>query len=183
MIRVGIANRVCAVSGPMPPLLSVNRSQIVCVSFIGPFVPNSHVVRLEIASVTVPAEEPKQLVNDGAEMNFLGRDKREAVGQAIARLRTEDRIRAGASAVGLELAIGQDQAEQLVILEHRVRRDCWGKKGKRKTKNCGRAACCVLRIVMMEEIALDRFSSWLILVEMFSARTRVAYSSSLRRRL
>ena len=51
-------------------------------------------------------------------VNLLGREQRKAIGQRIARLRAEHGIRARAGAVGLELAVLQNVAEQIEILNH-----------------------------------------------------------------
>src|ERR1017187_5204138 len=103
----------------MPPLLSVNRPQILFVSFISPFIPNCHLIILEEACVADPSEKPQQFVDDGAEMNLLRCDQRKSAGQTVARLRAENGIRARAGAVGLELSVFEDVPQQIEILNHR----------------------------------------------------------------
>jgi acyl-coenzyme A thioesterase PaaI-like protein len=54
-------------------------------------------------------------------MNFLGCDERETIGEPIARLSAEHRIRACAGAVGFELPVFQHEFEKLVVLKHSKR--------------------------------------------------------------
>ena len=48
---------------------------------IGPFVPNSHPVFLEVGDVGVPFQKPQQLMNDGTEVQLFGREHRKAFRQ------------------------------------------------------------------------------------------------------
>ena len=55
--------------GPRAPLIAIHRSQISM--FIGPLVPNSNPIVLEVGNVGVAFQKPKQLVDDAAQMQFF----------------------------------------------------------------------------------------------------------------
>lgn len=57
---------------PGTPLLSVDGSEIAI--FICPLIPDRDFVVFEILNVRVAFEKPEQLVNDGAQVEFLGRE-------------------------------------------------------------------------------------------------------------
>ncbi len=102
-----IANRVddlCnlvddfAVGGaPGAPLRAVDRAEIAV--FVGPFVPDAHLVFAQVGDIGITLEEPEQFVNNRMQMQFLGRDQRESVGQVEAHLVAEHRQRAGPGAI------------------------------------------------------------------------------------
>src|SRR6266576_3452015 len=100
----------------MPPLLAVNRPQVAVL--VGPFVPDGHLIFLQVTNVSLTAKEPQQFVDDRAQMQLLRREQREIILQGKARLRAEDGIRAGTRAVGLELSVLQNVSQQLKILDH-----------------------------------------------------------------
>ena len=50
------------VVGPRPPLVAVDMAEVAV--FVGPFVPYSDTVFLEIAGVGVPFQEPQQFIDD-----------------------------------------------------------------------------------------------------------------------
>jgi hypothetical protein len=52
----------------MTPLLPINGTQIAV--FVRPFVPDGHFVFLEVTDVGIATQEPEQLIDDGAEMQF-----------------------------------------------------------------------------------------------------------------
>ena len=69
-------------TGKGAPLVSVDRPQVAVL--IRPFVPDGDAVFLEVADVGVAGQEPQQFMDDGAQVQFLGRDQRKAVGQPVA---------------------------------------------------------------------------------------------------
>src|SRR4051812_36077527 len=83
---------------------------------VGPLVPDRYAALLQPFHVGVAAQEPEQLVDDGFEMQLLGRQQRKAVAQAEAHLAAEHRARAGAGAVGLERAALEQLLQQIEIL-------------------------------------------------------------------
>jgi hypothetical protein len=119
-LRDGLVNLVdaAAVGGaPVRPLRAIDAAQVAV--RVRPFVPDRHAVFVERFHVRLAAQKPEQLVDDGLEMGFLGRDERKAVAQRKAHLCAEDGIGAGAGAVGLELAVFEDVPEQIEVLNHR----------------------------------------------------------------
>ena len=84
-------------SRPRTPLVTINWTQIAI--FIGPFVPNRNLVIVQILDVRIALQKPQQLVNDTAQVEFLGREAREALGKVKAGLATKHRTGASASAV------------------------------------------------------------------------------------
>ena len=77
--------------------MTVNRTQVAI--FIGPFVPNRNLVIVQVLDIRIALQEPQQLVNDAAQVEFLGREAREALGKVKASLAAKHRTSAGASAV------------------------------------------------------------------------------------
>ena len=69
--------------------------------------------------IRVAAEEPEQFVEDGLGVELLRGQQREAIAERKTCLCAEDRVSARPGAVGLELALLQDEPEQLVILINR----------------------------------------------------------------
>ena len=72
----------------------------------------------EVLDVRVAAQKPEQLVDDRLEVQLLGGDHRKAIGQRVARLRTEHRVRSRARAVGLERTVVEDESKEFLILDH-----------------------------------------------------------------
>ena len=85
---------------PGAPLGAVNGAEIAL--GVGPLVPDGNAVLLEPADIGIAAEEPEELVDDGFQVEFLGRQEGKGVAEAEAGLGAEDGIGAGAGAVGLE---------------------------------------------------------------------------------
>ena len=82
---------------PTAPLLAINRPQIaVC---IGPLIPNRDAVLFQIGDICIAGQKPEQLVNDGLQVQFLGRQNRKTVTQIKSHLMAEHRQSAGAGAV------------------------------------------------------------------------------------
>ena len=101
---------------PGSPLLAIDRTELAVL--VGPLVPDPHAVVVEIFDVGVAGEEPEQLVDDRLEVQLLGRHQRKAFGQVEAHLMAEHRQRAGAGAVALLHAVGENVLHQIEILAH-----------------------------------------------------------------
>ena len=100
------------------PLRAVNGAEVAIL--ISPFIPNRYAVFLKPADVCVTSQHPEQFVDDGFEVKFFSGEKRESLRKLESRLRTENRICAGAGAVGLLLAMFHHVAEELEVLDHRL---------------------------------------------------------------
>ena len=68
--------------------------------------------------VGVAAQEPEQLADHRAQVDLLGGDQREAVGEVEPHLVAEHAERAGAGAVGLLGALVEDPLDQVEVLPH-----------------------------------------------------------------
>ncbi len=101
---------------PMSPLIAIDRSQIAV--FIRPFVPDGYAVFLQPGDVAFPPEKPQQLDDDGAEVQFFGRDHREALGEIKPHLMSENAGRSGAGPVGFLYSFMENSSHQVVILLH-----------------------------------------------------------------
>jgi hypothetical protein len=62
---------------PRPPLVTVDWAQIAI--FVSPFIPNSHLVVVEILDIGIAGEKPEELVDDRAQMELFCGKAREAV--------------------------------------------------------------------------------------------------------
>ena len=96
--------------------MAVDRAEVAEV--VGPLVPDRDAALLQPAHVGVAAQEPQQLADDRAQVQPLGRDDREALGQVEAHLVAEHAAGAGAGAVGLVGTGGHDVVEQVEVLAH-----------------------------------------------------------------
>ena len=115
--HVGDLVDVAAVGrGPATPLVAVNRAQVAV--FVRPFVPDGNVVVFQVFDVGIAFEEPQQLVDNRAQVEFFGGQKRETLRQIEAHLVAEHGARAGAGAVGFVVAVLHDVAHQAEILFH-----------------------------------------------------------------
>jgi hypothetical protein len=73
---------------------------------------------LELLDVGAAAQEPEELVDDRAQVELLGGEDREALGQVEAHLVAEDRQGAGPGAVPLLHSLVEDAADQVEIGLH-----------------------------------------------------------------
>ena len=73
---------------PMPPLRAVYGAQVPV--FIGPFIPDGNAMIAQIFDVRFATEKPQKLVNDGAQVQLFGGEKRETIGEVEAHLVAED---------------------------------------------------------------------------------------------
>ena len=112
--------------GPRPPLVAVDRAQVA--AWVGPLVPDRDAAVVQPADVRVAPQEPHELAEDRAQVQPLGRDDGEALGEVEAHLVAEDAARAGTCAVGLLDPRGEHVVEQVEVLTHArkvaLRRQC-----------------------------------------------------------
>ena len=98
-----------AVGGfPGAPLLAIDRAEVAV--FVRPLVPNGDVVVVQVLDVRVAAQEPQQLVDDGAQMQLLGRQQGETLLQVKAHLVAENAVRPRTRAVGFIVTLIEDRA-------------------------------------------------------------------------
>ena len=103
-------------AAPGAPLRAIDAAEVAV--FIGPFIPDGDLVFLEGADVCIALEEPKEFVDDGAEVEFFCGEEGEGVAEVEAFLRAENRKCAGAGAVGFWSAGFEDEAEEAMVLLH-----------------------------------------------------------------
>ena len=108
---------VTAVMGwPGAPLIAVDRPEVTV--GIGPFVPDMDAVFLQIGNIGIALQEPEQLMDDGFQMQLLGGQHREAVGQIKTHLIAEDRACPGAGAIATVRARLHHMTQEVEILFH-----------------------------------------------------------------
>src|SRR3546814_7617638 len=73
---------------------------------------------LQVGDVGVPREEPQQFMDDRLEMQLLGGQQREALGEVEAHLVAEQALGAGAGAVALVDALVANPAQEVEVLFH-----------------------------------------------------------------
>ncbi len=100
--------------GPATPLHAVHGAEVAV--FAGPFVPNGDVAFFEPVVVARTREEPQQLLNNGAQMNFFGGHQREAFIEVKTHLVAKHASGACASAVGLGNAMCSHVLHEIFVL-------------------------------------------------------------------
>jgi len=116
---------------------SLDRAEIAML--VRPCVPDRHPMLVEIFDVGVAGEKPEQLVNDRFDVQLLGGGERKALGEVEAHLVPEHRQGAGAGAIMLLDAVGENPLHQLVILTHATSGHCRDSPGASLAR--GRARC------------------------------------------
>ncbi len=101
---------------PRTPLRSIDGPQIAV--FIGPLIPDSHPVIVQVFDVGVTPDEPQELMHDRFHVQPFRRQQRKSVGQIEPHLMAEDRSRARAGPVGLHRPVLQHLLHELQILSH-----------------------------------------------------------------
>ena len=104
--------------GPGAPLVAVYGAEVAV--FVGPFVPDGDVVFFQVADVGVAFEKPKELVDDGAQVELFGGEQGEALGEVEAHLVPEYGTGAGAGAVGFVGAVAEDVLHEVEVGLHGV---------------------------------------------------------------
>lgn len=105
-------------SAPVAPLRSIDSAEVAI--RIGPFIPDGDIVFPQVADVCLAFQEPEQLVDDGAEVEFFRGEEGKSLAKIEALLGTENRIGASAGAVGFESTLVEDKAKEAVVLLHGV---------------------------------------------------------------
>ena len=103
---------------PGTPLTTVDRAQIAF--RIGPLVPDSDSVFLQIPHVGITPEEPQELIHHGFEVDPFGGDQRESLGQVESHLVSEDAQRPGPGAVALRASVIANMSQEIEVLFHGV---------------------------------------------------------------
>ncbi|MCY1450934.1 hypothetical protein D9M71_677750 [compost metagenome] len=101
---------------PGSPLRTIDGAKIT--TFGGPLVPDRHAVLIQPFDVGVTAQHPDEFVGDALEMQLLGRQQREAIGQVMAELPAEDSLGPGAGTVTFLEAVLQNIFQQVVVCLH-----------------------------------------------------------------
>ena len=96
--------------------MAIDRAEVTVL--VGPLVPDGDTVILEVLDVGVAGDEPEKLVDDGFEVNFLGGQKRETLGEVEAHLVAEDAFGAYSGAVVLDHAGLHYVTQKILILFH-----------------------------------------------------------------
>lgn len=106
--------------------MSIDGSEVAI--FVGPLVPNSHSMLLQIVHIGVSLEEPEELVDDGLGVQLFGCEQGETLFEVKGHLMTEDADGASASAVVAAVAFGEDAVGQIEILFHLENKVVGGEK-------------------------------------------------------
>ena len=117
-------------SRPAAPLVTIDWPQVAVL--VGPFVPNGHLVVVQVLDVRVAHQEPQQFVDDGTQVKLLGRETREALRKVEAGLAAKNGARARAGTVGTVHPIVNNVLEEVEILSHKfnlIKRERLGSRG------------------------------------------------------
>lgn len=122
-VRLDLLNDLCDLivdcairTFPSPPLLAVDRPEVAL--WIRPFVPDRHLIVMEISDVRVAFQEPQKFVEDRARRELLRGNERETLGEMEPHLPAEDRERADTRPIVLSGAVGKDVLEKVEVLTH-----------------------------------------------------------------
>ena len=105
--------------GPGTPLVSIDMTQVTCLG-VGPLVPDTHAMLLEVTHIGVTLQEPEKFVDDGLEMNLLGGEQRKALLKVITALMTKNADGTCTCAVMLLHALIKYLLHQIKILSHNI---------------------------------------------------------------
>ena len=87
---------------------------------VGPLVPYTHPVFLQIAHVGIALQEPKEFIDDALEVDFLGGQKGKTLREVETHLMAENTDDARAGAVVLLHTLVEDALQEVKILFHGV---------------------------------------------------------------
>ena len=73
---------------PLPPLFPIDGAEISF--FVGPLIPDPHLVFLQVANIRISGQEPQQLMDDARPMQPLGGHCRKSFGKVEPHLVAED---------------------------------------------------------------------------------------------
>ncbi len=113
-----LVDRTSVTAPPIVPLRPIDPAQISVRP--GPFVPDGHAPLLQPPHIGLPTQEPQQLVDDGLQVDLLGRHQRKSVRQPVPGLGTEQTVRPGPGPIRLETALLKDQPKEFVIRAHGI---------------------------------------------------------------
>ena len=102
---------------PAAPLVAVDGAEVAV--RVRPLVPDRDAVFLQVRDIRGAGEEPDQFMDDRPQVQLFRGHQREPVLQVEAHLVAEHGTGAGAGAVGLDRAMVQHMAHQVVVLAHR----------------------------------------------------------------
>ena len=105
--------------GPRTPLVPIHRTQLAIL--VGPFVPYSHPVFLQVVHIRVALQKPQQFIDDRLQVQLLRRQQREALFQVKPHLVSEYALRARPCAVTLLHPFAEYPLQQIQILFHFTR--------------------------------------------------------------
>ena len=114
--HLNLVDGAAVVVGPRPPLVPVDGTQLAVL--VGPLIPYTHAVLLQVAHIRVALQEPQQFVDDALQVELLRGEQGETFAQVVAALRTEDGECARARAVSLLRTFTQYAVEDVQILLH-----------------------------------------------------------------
>ena len=101
---------VPAIGGrPAAPLVAVNRTQVTVL--VGPLVPDGHLVVVQVLDVRVALQEPQQLMNNRAQVQFLCGKARKPLRKVVTALAAKHGARARTRTVGTVHAIFKNISE------------------------------------------------------------------------
>src|SRR6186713_1508742 len=101
---------------PAPPLLAIDRAQVAF--GIGPLIPDTYPVFVQVADVGISPEEPEKFINDAFQMQLLGGHQGEPLRKVEPHLvaKTTDRTRSGP--VRFRIALVQYMLKEIQVLLH-----------------------------------------------------------------
>ena len=115
---IDLINAATVAIRPMAPLRTVHGPQFAV--FISPFIPDSHAIFLQITHIGAAHEEPQQLVNDGAQMQFFRGETGEPFSQIKTNLTSENANGSRTGAILTGHAMRQHIIQQLEVLFHEL---------------------------------------------------------------
>ena len=111
-----LVDAVAVGTAPRAPLLAVHGSEVAV--GVGPLVPDGNTVVVQVLYVGVAFQEPQQLVDNGAQVQFLSGEQRETLVEVETHLVAEHAAGARARAVHLVGAVVHHMTEQVKVLFH-----------------------------------------------------------------
>ena len=95
--------------GPAPPLVTIDGSEIPIL--VRPFVPDGHLVVVQVADIRIAFQKPQKLMDDAPQVELLRRQARKAFRKVVAILPAENGTRAGPRTVRAVHAVVQNVLE------------------------------------------------------------------------
>ena len=98
--------------------MTVDRAQVTV--RIGPFVPDGHLMVMQVPDIGITFDKPQQFVYNRAQMDFLRRQKGKSLREVKSHLIAENGLCAGPRPVGLDMSVIHDMLQKLQILFHEL---------------------------------------------------------------